>query len=171
METKICSKCKAEKPLSEFHKDKRARDGLYSHCKACHYKLTHAYEQTEKGKEVVRNYLEKTQDRHQEYHRKHDATPERRAQRAEYAKSEAGKAASKRKYEKRKARKGFMLKAKTAVHNAIRAGNLPPIDTQVCVQCGQPAQEYHHESYDQENWLRVIPLCKKCHAITYTNPH
>lgn len=35
--TKSCSKCKTEKPLSHFYKDKRTSDGLYSACKKCHY--------------------------------------------------------------------------------------------------------------------------------------
>jgi hypothetical protein len=32
---KICSKCKIEKPRSEFHKDKNQADGLYNQCKGC----------------------------------------------------------------------------------------------------------------------------------------
>jgi hypothetical protein len=32
---KFCHKCKTEKSLSEFHKDRSKRDGLNSRCKAC----------------------------------------------------------------------------------------------------------------------------------------
>lgn len=32
---KICSKCKAEKLLTEFHKDNRSKTGRQSSCKAC----------------------------------------------------------------------------------------------------------------------------------------
>jgi len=32
---KICSKCKKEKLYSDFYKDKRGKDGLYSACKEC----------------------------------------------------------------------------------------------------------------------------------------
>ena len=32
---KQCAKCKQEKPLSEFHKQKRAKDGLQFFCKDC----------------------------------------------------------------------------------------------------------------------------------------
>ena len=38
---KTCTKCKAEKPISEFHKDSRSKDELQFKCKACvseHYK-------------------------------------------------------------------------------------------------------------------------------------
>ncbi len=33
---KICSRCSIEKSLTEFYKEKRTKDGLYPHCKACH---------------------------------------------------------------------------------------------------------------------------------------
>jgi hypothetical protein len=33
--TKRCGTCKIEKPLSEFHKNKRNKDGLSYHCKSC----------------------------------------------------------------------------------------------------------------------------------------
>ena len=35
METKICSKCKEEKGVCEFRKDKQKKDGLYPSCKDC----------------------------------------------------------------------------------------------------------------------------------------
>jgi hypothetical protein len=38
MEKKICTKCKIEKDICEFRKDKTKKDGLYSSCKEC--KLT-----------------------------------------------------------------------------------------------------------------------------------
>lgn len=33
--TKQCSKCKVEKPLEEFHKNKKAPEGRHYHCKVC----------------------------------------------------------------------------------------------------------------------------------------
>lgn len=33
---KSCSKCKEERPYGDFHKDKRHKDGLTSHCKDCY---------------------------------------------------------------------------------------------------------------------------------------
>ena len=35
METKVCSKCKVEKQVCEFYKDKQKKDGLTSTCKIC----------------------------------------------------------------------------------------------------------------------------------------
>lgn len=43
METKVCTRCGQEKPLEEFNKDSRKRDGLASHCKECHNKICKAY--------------------------------------------------------------------------------------------------------------------------------
>jgi len=32
---KVCAKCKTEKPLEDFHKNRRSKNGLYSYCKPC----------------------------------------------------------------------------------------------------------------------------------------
>ena len=37
---KHCSKCKQTKPLDMFHKDKKAKDGLYGYCKICNKENT-----------------------------------------------------------------------------------------------------------------------------------
>src|ERR1043165_6157776 len=41
--TKVCFKCKVEKSLNEFHKDKRSKSGYCSYCKLCKYKYNNAY--------------------------------------------------------------------------------------------------------------------------------
>ncbi len=38
IKTKICLKCKKEKPLSEFYKHETSKDGYRGYCKDCHYK-------------------------------------------------------------------------------------------------------------------------------------
>ena len=45
---KVCSKCKVEKDLSEFYKNKLSKDGLDYYCKDCRKKQT-ANIQKEKG--------------------------------------------------------------------------------------------------------------------------
>lgn len=55
METKICSKCKQEKPLEEFHKCSTSVDGLQYVCKECisaYNKLRHE-EKMKKKKDVI----------------------------------------------------------------------------------------------------------------------
>lgn len=51
--TKICSKCGRELPLSEFNKYKRAKEGLQSYCKDCEkqYRAEHRAERIEKMKQ------------------------------------------------------------------------------------------------------------------------
>lgn len=35
MKVKVCTKCKVEQPLSEYHKSSQSKDGLHPHCKVC----------------------------------------------------------------------------------------------------------------------------------------
>lgn len=36
METKVCSKCGIEKPIEDFVKNAKMKDGYANHCKECH---------------------------------------------------------------------------------------------------------------------------------------
>lgn len=71
---KTCTKCKEEKKITEFYKDKRREDGLKSWCKSCHlednrkreseYKNTRKeYRQTEVYKQIKRDYYKKNKDK------------------------------------------------------------------------------------------------------------
>ena len=50
METKICSNCGQEKPISEFPKCKRNKDGLDTHCKECRNAKNKVYREANKDK-------------------------------------------------------------------------------------------------------------------------
>lgn len=137
IQTKRCSKCKQFKPISEFYRDQRRKDGHRSLCKVCHSKITKDYYQTKKGKEVNR----KAESR--------------------YAKTEKGKAKKKR-YRQRNPEQ---VKARNAVIKAIKDGKLPRLDNRLCHYCPKPAQEYHHwHGYEKEHWLDVVPACIPCHG-------
>ena len=56
MNTKVCSKCKIEKPLSEFHKDKSKSDGLVIKCKQCSAEYARVYYKINKDKIRKREY-------------------------------------------------------------------------------------------------------------------
>lgn len=43
MTTKICVKCKEEKPVTEFGKNSRQKDGLNYYCKACNNNRVQSY--------------------------------------------------------------------------------------------------------------------------------
>lgn len=55
---KKCSRCKEEKPLSEYYKKKNTSDGLYYHCKTCQntYAKTHYKENTEYYRSKARRW-------------------------------------------------------------------------------------------------------------------
>ena len=53
METKICSKCKEEKIVSSFYKDKRVKDRFRSKCKKCC--LIDSYDYENRNPNVVKN--------------------------------------------------------------------------------------------------------------------
>ena len=50
METKICSKCKEEKFICEFTKDKQRSDGYYVYCKKCRRVIYDANSEVRKKK-------------------------------------------------------------------------------------------------------------------------
>lgn len=58
METKICSRCKIGKPISEFYKDKRRKNGLHSECKQCDkiYSKQWISKNPEKRKNILKRY-------------------------------------------------------------------------------------------------------------------
>lgn len=43
---KTCSKCRVDKPISEFYKDRRRADGVRYHCKACSNSYVYADRKT-----------------------------------------------------------------------------------------------------------------------------
>ena len=62
---KWCPKCKQDKGLSEFHKNRSSKDGLQSWCKICRAKWGKSdpeyhkkYSQTEMGKQAIRRSAE-----------------------------------------------------------------------------------------------------------------
>lgn len=56
------------------------------------------------------------------------------------------------------------IRARDAVSNAIKRGELPPLSTSGCIHCGQPATAYHHhKGYKQDHFLDVVPVCHACH--------
>lgn len=72
METKICSKCGIEKPVNEFYKDRRSKDGLRSHCKECHNLSSRKWrsENPEKQRERCRKWQADNPERNREHSRK-----------------------------------------------------------------------------------------------------
>ena len=59
------------------------------------------------------------------------------------------------------------VRARWAVNHKIENGKLPRINTQYCAECGKQAIHYHHHNgYDPEHYLDVVPLCADCHGVS-----
>lgn len=184
MQTKTCSTCKQTLSIENFHKGSRYKDGHRGQCKACTYKKTREYVQTDEGRKMARSATKKWRESNldkakesarksyyerggQQYHKQKRLTPEGQAIEKK-ASSKYRKAGKHRPHEIAYAQRNpEKKKAKNVVNNATKKGIIPRISTRTCAWCGEQAHQYHHESYDAERWLDVIPLCRKCHAKTY----
>lgn len=56
--TKACSRCKKAKPLDQFNKESRKKDGRNIYCKVCMKVIRRKWRLTEKGKASDRKYAE-----------------------------------------------------------------------------------------------------------------
>ena len=70
---KVCTKCKEEKKLTEFDKDKDKKDGLTYRCKSCRKKYRQANKEYFKeyyqaNKEKVKEYRQANKERVKEYY-------------------------------------------------------------------------------------------------------
>ena len=70
---KICTKCKTVKPLTEFNKQKRNKDGVRSDCKVCHNETTKKWRENnpEKIKESSKKYYENNPEKERERNKKY----------------------------------------------------------------------------------------------------
>jgi len=63
MNTKVCARCGKTKPISEFHKNTRSKDGLHSYCKSCNKEKAASHLRTDKGKTALKRALSRASDR------------------------------------------------------------------------------------------------------------
>lgn len=70
VDTKKCTSCKCKKPISEFHKCKKHKDGLFSKCKKCW--SDYRKQPKIREREQIRSQLSRQRDpeRHRAYTRK-----------------------------------------------------------------------------------------------------
>ncbi|HCL6635044.1 TPA: hypothetical protein N2Q63_004688 [Citrobacter freundii] len=59
MQSKICTKCSVEKPISEFYKKSSGKYGVEGSCKLCRNEGIKRYQQTEAGQAVVKKARQK----------------------------------------------------------------------------------------------------------------
>lgn len=73
MESKVCTKCKQLKPLTEFHKHKTHKDELKSRCKSCREEDNKKYRQQnfKRIKEYKKKWRQENSEHCKEYQKKH----------------------------------------------------------------------------------------------------
>lgn len=128
------------------------------------YLERHADEVKERRRTRRAENLEETREYHKEwmrYWREANGTESRAKARDYYERNAEERREYQREYRKRY--KGRVA-AQQAVREAVHRGDLPSAKTQVCVRCGNQATEYHHWSYEREDWLKVEAMCPTCHA-------
>ena len=86
LETKVCTQCDIEKPLSDFGKHKCMLDGIRSDCKACGVKAAVAYykKHPEKKNAINKTYRTKHKEKVNALCRKHRNMPKNKAKQIAY---------------------------------------------------------------------------------------
>ena len=144
MQEKQCFRCKQIKPLTEFHKSSDGKFGVHAHCRVCRAAYTRKYRSKP---EVQERYREQNRERSRQ--RYWSDVEVARADWRQWHSTDKGQA---------KAKLGY----------AIIRGHVPRVSTLNCTHCDRPADEYHHHNgYDKEHWLDVIPLCCSCHGYVH----
>lgn len=175
---KTCSRCKKEKTKGEFYKSSARGDGLDPWCKECRGKYSKSaaakkakrkYHKSEKYKLVVERHksTEKYRETKKAWAKNRfgvDSVKEAmRLAAKEYRSTKRGRETKKITDGRYRDNNPNKVRAWEAVTNAVNSGVIPPAKKLPCQDCGKQAREYHHESYEYDRRLDVIPLCNRCH--------
>jgi 5-methylcytosine-specific restriction endonuclease McrA len=151
---KRCSKCKAIKDTSEFHRDRTTKDGFQTFCKIC-IVLYHK-EHKDKIKKQKKEYYEEHKDEI------------KKASRG-YSKTEKGKMLKRQRSNKRRAQKKNLeatLTTKQWAYILKKQNNRCNICGKKFTAKRQPAQDHiipikHNGCYTSDN---IQALCKSCNS-------
>ena len=154
---KICTKCKSEKEIKKFSKNRRTKDGLRSWCKVCIAKYQKQYCQTDAYKEAKKRH-----DR--EYRQTEKGKEVHRRAVKKYSQTDAGREANKIRDQKYREKYPENEKAHWVVKNAIKLGKLK---RQPCEVCGATENVHAHHGY-YSNPLDIRWMCHKHHTEHHT---
>lgn len=153
---KTCTKCGAEKPLAEYHRDRRARDGHMTQCKPCTLARRAEYyrENRERSLESHRAYYVATRDDRREYRITYGAA---------YRAANPHRGWEQR-YRRRARRFGFepVIESFTRAELIARYGD-------ACVHCGGPFEQLDHYPVPvalggPHSLDNAVPSCAACNV-------
>jgi hypothetical protein len=100
METKVCSKCKKEKPIGEFGKNSKSKDGLLGYCKSCRNEIENSDAYKEKKKSwYIRNKI-KVLAYEKSYREKKEFTYDKKKRKLQYIRNKDKETEQKKKWYK-----------------------------------------------------------------------
>ena len=143
--TKVCCKCKSEKPVDLFPRSKNRKGGRHPYCKKC---KSNCY------LKIAALVAPKARIRSSEYYQKIKSDPEKYAKLRIFSRKCSNAS---------KLRHPTHIKANSKVSRAILSGKI--VRPNECLNCGDRCKpDAHHDSYEKSQWLVVRWLCKSCHA-------
>lgn len=163
---KCCSACHVDKPVAEFHKQKRGKFGVSSICKVCSKEKVYAYRKAnpERIKAISARYradhVDELQGRNQQWRAAH---PEHERERYKRRRADAAQLATLR---ANNARIGRERRAAMAASVGVPEDVAAALLQQPCAYCWAPASELDHVvpfsaggRHDIDN---VVPACRAC---------
>lgn len=148
--SKVCSSCKKEKSYSDYSKNRSRSDGYAHYCKDCANGAFKQWKDDNRDawrKSKRQNYADNIERERERARTRRKENPEPlRRHNSTYNRNHPER-----------------MNAVNCVNRAIARGELIPVSECNCSFCGSPADEYHHESYAENDWLNVTPLCRSCH--------
>ena len=153
--TKICTKCKIEKPLSEFYKNKATLDGLQYMCKICvlEYHQSHKKEKAKYYREYHENNKEELNAYALEYNKTHKE--EIAEYQKAYFKTDKGKSARSKAAHKRRAIK---LGATVEDFNPSDIFKRDGYICQLCKKKTRPGYKRTHPLYPHLDHIQPLSL-------------
>ena len=144
---KVCSKCREEKPVSEFSRNRNEPDGRCYQCKTC----DRVYQQSAEGNATNRQYQQSAKGKATK--RRYHASEKGKATYQRHSRSEKGKASSSKADAKRRALKADVDSDLAVVDFAILNARHP-----VCAYCDH---EFEAAGPFKRTLDHVVPLSRR----------
>jgi hypothetical protein len=146
---KVCFKCNIGKPLSEYYKHSKMKDGHLNKCKEC------------SKKDVQLNYKDNI-DYYKDYDKSRLKAPHRVEARKEYAKTENYKTSHSVGVKKYRINNRKISRCHALAQKAVNAGKIEKKSS--CEVCGDTKKRLHKHHCDYNKPLEIIFMCPQCHV-------